>query len=311
VSGDERSSTGVAVHASAIHSVFVSYTREDEKRVAKLLEGLERIGYRVWYDHDLSGGQAWWETILDQIRGCDALLLAVSPAQLESQACRSEVNYARKLGKSVLPVLIQEVRVERLPAELAMLQLVDYTGRSENEAFEMMAALRKLSPPGPLPDPLPASPSIPMSYVNQLADLVDATGLTLEQQWSVVGQLKAALDDPEDRDTALNLLRRLRKRQDIYQGPANEIRSILDGLDRPQQQLPPPPPPPPPPPTAPKTNTVEAITILLLIVFPFAGLITIWWTRWSLRTKVIVALTTSFVWLPLLISAVASNSTTG
>jgi len=167
VTGEQQDSRDVAVQSvRPIESVFVSYNRDDRTRVGELVDGLNRLEYRVWLDEDLSGGQDWWEAILGQIRACDALLLVISPAELQSQACREEVGYARSLGKPVVPVMVQEVPIERLPPDLARLQLVDYTGRSRNEAFDLMVALRRLSTPAELPDPLPVPPPIPMSHGN-------------------------------------------------------------------------------------------------------------------------------------------------
>jgi len=226
--GGKGVSSEVAAPGSlVVESVFVSYTRADHQRVGKLLDGLKRLGYRVWHDQELSGGQEWWDVILRQIRECDGLLLVVSPAQLDSEACREEVTYARSLGKSVLPVMIQDVPVKRLPRDLALLQLVDYTGRSENEAFELMGALKRLPVPAALPDPLPAAPPVPMSYINDLYTSVDAKVLTLEQQYGLIGQLRQALGEPEAREQALDILRRLNRRHDLYRDPAAEIEAML------------------------------------------------------------------------------------
>ncbi len=228
MTGEQQAPREVAVQSvRPIESVFVSYNRDDRTRVGELVDGLNRLGYRVWLDEDLSGGQDWWEAILGQIRACDTLLLVISPAELQSQACREEVGYARNLGKPVLPVLVQEVPIERLPPDLARLQLVDYTGRSRNEAFDLMVALRRLSTPAVLPDPLPAPPPVPMSYLNDLSELVDAKVLSLDQQFGLIGRLIPALEDPQLHDTAVEILERLNRRQDLYREPAIQLASVL------------------------------------------------------------------------------------
>ena len=233
--------------AAGIQSVFVSYTRKDQEQVTSLLQGLRRLGYQVWYDQELSGGQAWWEAILGQIRGCDAVLLAVSPAGLESEACRAEIAYARQVGKAVLPVMVEAVLPALLPHDLAQLQLVDYTGRNPNQVFELLAALRQLPGPAPLPDALPAPPPVPMSYLNRLSQMVERSVLDQDEQFAAVGGIKEALHDPELREGAIDLLRRFNRRKDLFRGPAREVEAMLAEVEPPS-----PPPLPPPPPVPPQ-----------------------------------------------------------
>ena len=237
--GEQIDSGGAAPNgASGIHSVFVSYSRKDKERVTGLLGGLTRLGYRVWYDQELSGGQAWWETILAQIRGCDAVLLAVSLAELDSRACQDEFEYARQLGKAVVPVLIEPVPLALLPLELAQLQLVDYTQANQDQVINLLVALRKLPAPAPLPDPLPVPPPVPISYLNQLVQLVDQSTLNLDEQWAIVGKIKEALQDPDLKDSAVNVLRRFNERKDLVRGPAREAEAMLAALEPPPAREP-------------------------------------------------------------------------
>jgi hypothetical protein len=49
-------------------SVFISYAREDLKRIRILQEGLSKNGVTVWRDEDdLRGGQNWPEALGDAI----------------------------------------------------------------------------------------------------------------------------------------------------------------------------------------------------------------------------------------------------
>ena len=289
--GDQFGSGSVTAKvATGIQSVFVSYTRKDQARVTTLLGGLRRLGYEVWFDQELSGGQEWWETILGQIRGCHAVLLAVSPAGLESDACRAEIGYARQVGKAVLPVMVEPVLPALLPRDLAQLHLVDYTGRNQNEAFELLAALKTLPLPGPVPDPLPAAPLLPLSYVHRLGEKVAKPALDQDEQYAVVGGLREALQDPELRDAAIDLLRRFNRRKDLYRGPAKEVDDMVAALQPPPPPGPPssplplhpilpkddavaiPPPPPPPPPDKKGRSPVWTFVIGVAVVI-FLGLL--------------------------------------
>jgi hypothetical protein len=47
-------------------TIFVSYARKDEAAVRALHEDIERAKRDDWFDRDLDGGQAWWNTILSR-----------------------------------------------------------------------------------------------------------------------------------------------------------------------------------------------------------------------------------------------------
>jgi CHAT domain/TIR domain len=145
--------------------LFISYARADRERVQQLRKGLERLHYEVWVDDRRSIGQEWWSEILQQIRLCDALVVAVSPALEESQQSNAEQDYARALGKVFLPVLLRPVRPGSLPPDLTRLQPVDYGEPGIDAASELVEALNKLPAPSALPEPLPPDPEVPVSYV--------------------------------------------------------------------------------------------------------------------------------------------------
>ena len=46
-------------------NIFISYNREDEDKTKALVDDIEELGHTVWFDHELSGGQKWWDTIFE------------------------------------------------------------------------------------------------------------------------------------------------------------------------------------------------------------------------------------------------------
>jgi len=93
--------------------LFCSYAREDREGVRALLDGVRHLRHQVWVDERLSGGQAWWDEILAQLRKCDAMLIAVSPALLESQA-------SALAGAALVPGALGPVPLQRLPGPPAL-----------------------------------------------------------------------------------------------------------------------------------------------------------------------------------------------
>jgi Trypsin-like peptidase domain/TIR domain len=225
VDGGTSSASGDAGPGS-LH-LFVTYAREDRALVDRLRTGLQRLRHEVWIDDRLVVGDAWWDVILRQIRQSDAILVAVSPALLQSQASALEREYARRLGKVILPISVRPVRPELMPPDLASLQMVDYSEPDVGAAFELADALAHLPQSPELPDPLPEPPPVPLSYLSDLTARVRAPSLTLDEQLALVARLRSALGKPTEHVPALELLRTLQRREDLYIGPAREIDAIL------------------------------------------------------------------------------------
>jgi hypothetical protein len=156
--------------------LFVSYARPDRLRAESLAVQLRQAGIEVWLDSDLVGGQRWWDRILGQLRSCDAVVAALSKASIRSQACRSEREYAMKLGKPVLPITLDTVVTGMLPQDIAEIQAIDYTQPDEAAAFRLIGAIYALPMGANLPDPLPRPPDVPKSPFGNLGDRINATG---------------------------------------------------------------------------------------------------------------------------------------
>lgn len=210
----------------AMH-VFISYAQRERPTVRSVIEGLRVLGHEVWLDESLTGGQAWWDAVLSQIRGCDVFLAVVSPASLESEACSAERGYARQLRKMIVPVMIERVPPELLPPDVAVLQVVDYTRPAQEAAFRLAAALAAPASPAAPPSPLPPPPAIPLSYLVDLSNRVHAPSLTLDDQNALIARLKTAVHRPEDAEAAVELLEALDRRPDLYRGPAGEVEKLL------------------------------------------------------------------------------------
>ena len=135
--------------------IFLSYTRDDQQKVAWLREWFTALGHDVWIDHKgLQVGQEWWRSILAALRERDVVVLAASRKYLESDACAAELAYALQINRTVLPMLIEPIDPSELPHPLSTLQIAD-----GNDVERIKAALENaptLSPPNPPPpDPPP------------------------------------------------------------------------------------------------------------------------------------------------------------
>jgi hypothetical protein len=205
--------------------IFVSYSREDQGLVRPLVEDIKALGHSAWFDEELSGGQVWWDEVLNQIRTCDVFVLAVSAATISSTACKREYGYAEAVGKPVVPVVVTEgVSPNLLPPALSRVQLLLYLRQDRSEALRLARAIGSLPPARPLPDPLPPAPDVPISYLGQLTEKVESlSALNYDEQSALLLDLRRGIQDPETRNDSRTLLERLRKRRDLFAGIAEEI----------------------------------------------------------------------------------------
>src|SRR4051812_29512712 len=207
--------------------VFMSYARRDREKAQRLTQGLRTVGFDVWLDESLAGGQAWWDAILDQIGECEVFVQLVSPAALQSDACLSERKYAQALGKPVVPVRVEAIDMHVVPADLAALHILDCADITFEAAFALSRALQQCPPPAAAADAAPERPRAPRSYIASLSELADAPTLTQDEQLALVSRLGAAIDHDDQRVSAVEVLRRLNRRSDLYVYTAREIDRLL------------------------------------------------------------------------------------
>ena len=276
-------------------NVFISYSSKTKTQVQALAQDLEMAGHQVWFDHKLTGGQAWWDQILEHIRQSELFVFALTPESMDSYPCKLEYTYAHDLEKNILPVVLAEgVSVNLLPPPLTTIQFVDYRGDDKQAAFGLMNALNNLPPAKPLPEPLPEPPPVPISYIGNLKDQIDTpSALTFEEQTSLVFKLKEHLQSEENREDAVTLMKQLRKRDDLYAKIGEEIDSLLSS-STPSRPLPEPAPRVSPPTQPIPTQTMAAPQQRVTVVQPQA---TGPDQAWS--TGIMIALAVGTLFIPL------------
>lgn len=209
--------------------VFVSYSRHDKKEVQQIINDCKSLGHSVWFDQELSGGQSWWDRIIREIQECDLFVFVLSQQSTNSAACTLEYNYAHQLNKRILPVLVSEVSINLLPPALNKIQYVDYR-KSEREAvLDFVKALNSLPPAQEMPDPLPAPPEVPISYLGNLKAEIEADkNLSFEEQSALLFKLKERLKHKNEEKDVHELLRRLKDRDELFFKIAQQIDTILE-----------------------------------------------------------------------------------
>jgi hypothetical protein len=106
--------------------VFLSYSRKDAERVKPLLDGLRRLGYRVFFDvQSIDPGQPWKRRLERSIRASRTLILCWSEEARKSDYITFEYSRAEALHKPVFPWLLDKTP---LPAMLELQGIGDPDG---------------------------------------------------------------------------------------------------------------------------------------------------------------------------------------
>jgi serine/threonine kinase PknH len=213
-------------------TLFISYSSRDHAALEKVRAALQRAHLQVWLDEELRGGEVWWNTILEEIRGCDVFIVALSKNYLESKPCQAELRYAQALHRSILPVQIGPMDSMRVNP-LAAVQAIDY--QSIDTGIELVAAVHaRKAKVEPLPSPLPAPPPVPFEYLMRLDTAIAAPELSPHEQAQLLSDLKNGLEtdgnEPSARRDLTQLLIRLRERPDVTWKIRTDVDNVLTSI---------------------------------------------------------------------------------
>ena len=109
-------------------SVFISHSSKhpDFPFTEALAQKFDGAGLDVWWDKNkLEGGDNFTAEIVEAIIHQYYFVLVLSGNSAGSSWCRRELARAVELGKTIIPLKLEEVPNEKLPLELAGLNYVD------------------------------------------------------------------------------------------------------------------------------------------------------------------------------------------
>ncbi len=124
--------------------VFVSYKREDEVRVDRLVRGLEAQGLSVWWDRDLPGGESWRHQIEAALAAakCTVVVWTKASAGPAGSFVRDEAGRAAR-SNLLVPVLLDKVDPPLGFGELQAIDLTRWRGKAGDPFFQdLLAAVR-------------------------------------------------------------------------------------------------------------------------------------------------------------------------
>lgn len=91
--------------------VFISYKRDDEQRIARLVDALEKHGLSVWWDRGLPSGENWRDYIENALNDSGVVVVAWTEASVGPGGGFVRDEATRALGENrLIPVLLDTVR---------------------------------------------------------------------------------------------------------------------------------------------------------------------------------------------------------
>jgi len=221
--------------------IFISYSSKNHAFIKELVADLDVLldDVEIWYDDELKGmgGQKWWNRILENIRTCQIFICALSPQMLASVPCLREYDYALKLGKPILPLMVDTVEVRDLPRELQEAQLVNYIQRTREQQKALKISIRNLPTALPLPDPLPEPPEVPLNPVGVVFDKITRLTVSENDQRLLLMEIEDLYEAREFQADVPEMLARLIKRDDVMIGrQLRRAQDFLSRIERPADQ---------------------------------------------------------------------------
>lgn len=163
-------------------ALFVSYKREDELPVGRLVEALRNAGLDPWWDRGLQGGENWRSTLAAKLEeaGCVIVVWSRASTGPAGDFVRDEATLAKSRG-ILVPVIIE--RGVKPPLGFGEIQAIDlshWRGNPRDAFFRDLLGVVRAKLGGTAP-PKPLGPS------HRLHHRLAASGIVTALAASLVG----------------------------------------------------------------------------------------------------------------------------
>ena len=186
--------------------IFLSYAREDEKKVENLYQKLSEAGFNPWMDKkDILAGERWEFAIQEAIRCSDLFLVCLSKASVEKRGWfQREIRKARDVSDGMLdsdiyliPVLLEDCEAPGSLRDFQWVNLFEEDGWTRLvKAIQVGMERREEPTPGKevaTPEEGPERVQKPQATTSDVVEktLMPADKLTDEQTGPTIGIITA------------------------------------------------------------------------------------------------------------------------
>jgi hypothetical protein len=124
---------------SSTLQVFISYSRTDSAFVNRLKADLKHHSISAWVDHsNIEGGQEWPAELQRAIDQSQVMLVVLSEEAVKSSWLANEYHYGLRVGKRVIPILLQPCQV---PLALITKHWLDFQASYDNGLGNLLKVL--------------------------------------------------------------------------------------------------------------------------------------------------------------------------
>jgi hypothetical protein len=152
--------------------IFVSYARDDSRKVRRVLEKFKAHGFEFWQDtNNIRTGKEWPEEITKAIVDCSRFLLFMSTASMSSDNVKREIQTAYENKKKIIILRLDSSKLNhKVSYQLIGIQRTDYLSSDwEDKIVSELGGSRKFfQKPKPSPSQ-PASSRITRSLPKKLS----------------------------------------------------------------------------------------------------------------------------------------------
>lgn len=120
--------------------IFISYANEDRETAAQFAQLLESVGWHVWWDRRIPAGRTWRSILEDALREMRCLVVLWSKNSVQSPWVTEEAEEARRLGKTIVPVLIEGVEPPIGFRAIQAANLANWNGSTDDPAAQQFIA---------------------------------------------------------------------------------------------------------------------------------------------------------------------------
>src|SRR5205085_5165132 len=131
--------------------VFISYKREDARRVGKLVAALREADLDVWWDEDIAPSAPWEATIEKALADAKAVIVCWSPDAVASENVRSEARVAREDGR-LIQVFMKHCSPPLFFGERQGVDLSSWGGKADDPRIAKIAESVRAVAAGKRPD---------------------------------------------------------------------------------------------------------------------------------------------------------------
>lgn len=108
------------------YDIFISYSTIDLSVVSYLSQYIKFPNVTIFIaEYQIQPGQNLWETIKKSIDNCQVFIVFISNNSLKSQEVMTEIGYAVKAQKMIIPIIIEHG--VKPPSMIAGLKYVNFT----------------------------------------------------------------------------------------------------------------------------------------------------------------------------------------